>query len=62
MAEFNLTLTADEQQHLAGLLEMALKDKRVEEHRTRTPSYREQVIQEEVLVQSILKKLGSVAR
>jgi hypothetical protein len=58
MAEVQLTLSAEERQYLVELLTHTLKDVRVEEHRTRTPSYREQVIHQEDLIQALLKKLG----
>jgi hypothetical protein len=53
-----LTLTPEERQFLVGLLEMAMKDTRVEEHRTRTLSYREYVLKQERLLESLLSKLG----
>jgi hypothetical protein len=57
MAEQQVTLTGDECQCLVELLETTLKDVRVEEHRTRTPSYREFVLHREKLIQEMLKKL-----
>ena len=39
-------------------LETALKNHRIEEHRTRTPTYREQILQEEKLIEQLLIKLG----
>jgi len=53
-----VTLTAEERKFLAGLLEVALRDTRVEEHRTRTPSYREHIVHHEELIASVLTKLG----
>ena len=58
MADTPLNLTADERSFLIQLLETALKNHRVEEHRTRTPSYREQILQEEKLLEQLLIKLG----
>ena len=58
MNEFQLTLTAEERQYLVDLLKTVLKDTRVEEHRTRTPLYRESVILKETLLVDLLKKLG----
>jgi hypothetical protein len=59
MAELQLTLTAEEREYLLALLETVLKDKRVEEHRTRTPSYRKEVVlPEENLIVTLLSKLG----
>lgn len=43
MADFQVTLTAEERQHLADLPERTQKGTRVEVHRTRTPGYREPV-------------------
>ena len=58
MAEQQLILTMEERECLAHLLETALKDARVEEHRTRTPSFREHVLRQETLITSVLSKLG----
>jgi hypothetical protein len=58
MAELQLTLTSDERDYLVNLLETTLKEARIEEHRTRAPSYREHVIEQENLVVSLLGKLG----
>ena len=57
MPEQQLTLTAEECAYLVELLEGALKDARIEEHRTRTPTYREHVLHREDLVKSLLNKL-----
>ena len=57
MAESNLTLTNEERACLVNLLETVLRDTRIEEHRTRAPSFREHVLQKEQLVESVLKKL-----
>ena len=58
MNEVHLTLTEEERDFLVGLLERALKEVRVEEHRTRTPSYREVVMQDDVKLTTILGKLA----
>jgi hypothetical protein len=58
MAELQLTLTDEERAYLVGLLENTLKETRVEEHRTRTPSYREHILRQEDLIVSLLRKLG----
>jgi hypothetical protein len=58
MSEPQLTLTAEERTFLVGLLEVALKDTLVEEHRTRTPSYREHILHKEDLLVGLLTKLG----
>lgn len=57
MPAHKIMLTSEERQSLEGLLQRVLNETRVEEHRTRTPSYREHVIQEEHLLQSVLSKL-----
>jgi hypothetical protein len=57
MAESTLMLTAEERQFLVGLLESTLKDARIEEHRTRTLSYRDHILQRENLIASLLGKL-----
>jgi hypothetical protein len=58
MAELQVTLADEERQYLVDLLETTLKDKRVEEHRTRTPSYRTHVLEQEEVILRLLKKLG----
>lgn len=57
MNELHLTLSAEEQRFLADLLTEVLKEKRVEEHRTRTPTYRERILAEEAMLQALLDKL-----
>jgi hypothetical protein len=59
MAELHLTLTAEERQYLVDLLQVALKDTCVEEHRTRTPLYRENVLLRETTIVNLLNKLGA---
>ncbi len=59
MNDQQLTLTAEERQVLVDLLKRVLKNERIEEHRTRTPLYRENVIREETLLGNVLKKLGA---
>ncbi len=44
MPDMSLSLTEDERDFLAGLLQLALKETRIEEHRTRSLSYREDVV------------------
>ena len=61
MAEQQLTLTVEEHEFLRGLLEETLKDTRVEEHRTRKPSYREYVLHKEDLIVGLLNKLRQLA-
>jgi hypothetical protein len=58
MGDTQITLTVDERNYLAQVLESALKNHRVEEHRTRAPSYREQILQEEKILEQLLAKLG----
>jgi hypothetical protein len=58
MADVSLTLTSAERDFLIKNLETALKSHRIEEHRTRTPSYREHIVEEENLVVQLLTKLG----
>jgi len=57
MAESTLMLTAEERQFLVDLLETALKDARIEEHRTRTLSYRDHILQREDVIAHLLGKL-----
>jgi hypothetical protein len=58
MGETQLTLTAEKSQFLVGLLEVALRDVRVEEYRTRAPTYREHILRREALMARLLAKLG----
>jgi hypothetical protein len=57
MPALTLTLTAEEGKYLEQLLEAVLKDTRVEEHRTRTPIYREAVVHREEMILALLAKL-----
>jgi hypothetical protein len=61
MNEFQLNLTAEERAFLAELLERTLESMRVEEHRTRAPSYRETVLRDEKVLTSLIEKLGKPA-
>lgn len=56
-AAFTLTLTEEERTQLARWLEQRLRDKLVEEHRTEASDFRDYVLHEEAILQSILKKL-----
>ena len=58
MAETQLALTAEERSFLVDLLENTMRQTRVEEHRTRTPTYRESILKQEQLMTSLLNKLG----
>jgi hypothetical protein len=58
MTNSTISLTTDERAWLRGLLENALKETQIEEHRTRTLSYRQHIIHNEELIQSILNKLN----
>jgi hypothetical protein len=57
MAEVQVLISDEEQNYLVGLLEQTLKDVLVEEHRTRTPSYRQDVIRRENVIRELLNKL-----
>lgn len=57
----HVTLTAEEHKYLHDLLETALRNARVEEHRTRTPLYREHVLHQEDVIQGVLDKLRQPA-
>ena len=58
MTEIQFSLTIQEGEFLANLLEAVLKDRRVEEHRTRTPTYRQNILHDEDIIRSLLGKLG----
>jgi hypothetical protein len=57
MNEVQLQLSAEEWDFLVGYLRSALKGYQVEEHRTRTPTYREHVTHEKDMLAAILDKL-----
>ena len=57
MTELQVTLTAEEREYLVNHLEEVLKETRVEEHRTRTPSYRTHVLRQEDVIVGLLNKL-----
>jgi hypothetical protein len=61
MTDLQLTLTDEERTFLAEFLQKSLKEMRVEEHRTRAPSYREFIIEREQLIDGLLHKLGAMA-
>ncbi len=58
MPESALNLTDEERKFLVALLEIAFKDTQVEEHRTRTPTYRDHILHREQLIANLLQKLG----
>ena len=58
MSELQLTLSQGQRDYLVGLLETALKNTRIEEHRTRAPTYREHVEQQERVIVELLTQLG----
>lgn len=61
MAEITLILNAEEKELLANLLEREISQRLVEEHRTRTPSYRHYIEQDEAILQNVLAKLNGAA-
>lgn len=61
MPESQITLTPEERDFLIVHLEQVLKDIRIEEHRTRAPTYREHILQQEAQIESLLKKLGTTS-
>jgi hypothetical protein len=54
---FTLTLTEEERQQLLSYLDQALRDTRVEAHRTDSTDYREWVERREGALQSVIAKL-----
>jgi hypothetical protein len=61
MAELHLNLTDEERGLLEDFLRQRLKEKRVEEHRTDSPAFREIVAHQEQLIEGLLNKLGHAA-
>jgi hypothetical protein len=62
MPESQLELTVEEQQVLVEVLQDALKEARLEEHRTDARAYREQVTKRKDTIAAILDKLGEGPR
>jgi hypothetical protein len=56
-AEMTLTLTGEEREQLLLLLDQALRNKLVEEHRTDALAFKEHVRHQEVLLESMIEKL-----
>jgi hypothetical protein len=56
-AEAVLTLTAEEGEQLLLLLEQALKQSKIEEHRTDAPDFRQIVRRQEEIFQRLVGKL-----
>ena len=61
MAETNLLLNDEEKELLVTLLEREIAQRLIEEHRTRTPSYREYIEHDEAILQRMLAKLTATA-
>ena len=57
MPDIQLALNDREKQFLEGLLKSALRETRVEAHRTHSPDFRQQVLGEEELVRQLLAKI-----
>jgi hypothetical protein len=55
-----LLVTAEEREFLVELLKDVVKEARVEEHRTRSPSYREHISRREDVLSNVLQKLEQV--
>jgi hypothetical protein len=62
MSELHVVLTDEERTFLVEYLEAALKNTLVEEHRTKTLSYRELVHHREDLIDHLLDKLRQTAQ
>jgi hypothetical protein len=60
-AETPVALTQDERTYLVRVLQNAIGETRVEAHRTHTPQFREQVLNEEKLIRNLLSKLEESA-
>ena len=61
MSELQVGFTANERKFLLAVLEETLKNKRLEEHRTRSPNYRESVVEQVELAESLLTKIRNAA-
>lgn len=58
MDKVDVTLTSQEREFLIELLQTALKQTLVEEHRTRVLAYRVDVLRREELLNSLLEKVA----
>ena len=58
MNQFQLLLNAEEKEILVTLLEREISQRLIEEHRTRTPSFREHIQHDELVLQGVLAKLN----
>jgi hypothetical protein len=61
MNEIHLSLNAEERELLGKLLEREISQRLIEEHRTRTPSYREYIEHDESVLRGVLAKLNDAA-
>jgi len=61
MTVMTLKLTEDERVLLERMLDLALRDTRVEVHRTHTPDYRETVMHHEEVLRNLLARLKGEA-
>ncbi len=52
----SFTFDEHERSELQALLDVALRDLRVEIHRTHTPDYREQLVRREALLKRLIEK------
>jgi hypothetical protein len=59
MPESSLILSDEERMFLVELLQVVMKDTRLEEHRTRVLSYRDHILHREHLIAGLLSKLGT---
>jgi hypothetical protein len=55
--KFTLALDDEERSELLHLLELSLKETRVEEHRTRTLGYREAIEHRRVILEGLTRKV-----
>jgi hypothetical protein len=60
MGEIQVSLTGPERELVVALLETELRNTRVEERRTDTPDFQDEVKREERLLRNLLDKLRTV--
>jgi len=61
MTDLRMNVTPEEREFLITLLDEAMKEKLIEEHRTKTPSYRDFLVCQEKTMRSLLAKLRQAA-
>ncbi len=57
MSDITLNITEEERVELLRIVNRSLEEARVEVHRTHSPNFRDEVIQEENILRALMQKL-----